>query len=168
VFQEIVNRAQRSVDSLVSKYVTRMIVAIPFLIAVGFATAAATTKLANAYGTEIAYLTLAAGFAIVGLLAAASIAVAKEGNPSDQAASEESASIAASATQSDSDTLPGNLELLLPLLGTVGPIALPMAARVLFKNLPVILAAAVLIYLLFSDRAQHTGSVEPSAVPPTA
>jgi hypothetical protein len=166
VFQEIVNRAQRSVDNLVSKYVTRMIVAIPFLIAVGFGIAAATSKLVSAYGPETAYLILAIGFSIVGLLAAASIAASQSGEATAQSGAETGATDSSSqVSHSDAQSLPSKLDDLLPLLGTVGPLAFPIAARILFKNLPIILAVAALMYLLFSERTTESTSTAASPAP---
>ena len=74
MFESIINRAQHSVESVVTKYALRAAVTVPFLIAFGFGTAAATVKLVQMYGHTQAYSIIAAAFAVIGLIAAASIA----------------------------------------------------------------------------------------------
>ena len=68
MFQEIANRAQRAIDTLVSKYVTRLAVAVPFVVALGFGTAAASVKLTEMYGSMLANALLAGVFATFGLV----------------------------------------------------------------------------------------------------
>ena len=75
MFEAIVNRAQRSVETVVLKYVARAAVAVPFIIALGFGTASAAVKLSEDFGTMTAYGILAASFAAIGLAASAAIAV---------------------------------------------------------------------------------------------
>lgn len=75
MFEGLVTRAQRSVETLVSKYVTRFAVAVPFIAALGFGTAAASGKLTELYGNTAAHAMMAASFAGFGLLAAIAIAM---------------------------------------------------------------------------------------------
>ena len=55
LFQGLFKRAERSIDSAIAKFVGRATVAVPLLIAGGFATAALSIKLVEMYGTVSAY-----------------------------------------------------------------------------------------------------------------
>jgi hypothetical protein len=157
MFQSLINRAQRSIDTLVSRYVARAAVAVPFIVAMGFGTAAASVKLTQVYGNLTAYTILAAAFAGIGLIAAAGIAFSGSGEPasSDEPEAEE-------AAQSDTES---NLEsaidpaTVMSALTTVGPVALPHVLRLLARNLPLVLGLLVLAYLLFAD----AGKEQPAA-----
>jgi hypothetical protein len=54
--------------SMLSRYATRALVAVPFLIAAGFATAAVTLTLVERFGPGLAYVMLAGAFSIAGML----------------------------------------------------------------------------------------------------
>ena len=150
MFQSIVNRAQRSVDTLISKYVTRVAVAVPFVIALGFGTAAASVALTDMYGNLVAHTILAAGFSVVGLIAA--VAIAASGNPAIAAAEDEPLPVGAEVageTPGQSSAL--DPEMLMTAVSTMGPVALPILIRLLMRNLPLVAGVLVLAYLLFSD-----------------
>ena len=63
MFDRIFRRAERKIDSVVSKYVRRAIVAVPLLIASLFATAAISVKVVEVYGPVNGYAMMAGGFA---------------------------------------------------------------------------------------------------------
>ena len=149
MFQSFVNRAQRSVDTLVAKYVTRVAVAVPFIVALGFGTAAASAKLSADYGSVTANAILGAAFAALGLAAAAVIGLSGPAPPGEtvQEAAETQAD---AAVDSNAAITP---DLLLTALATVGPAALPAIVRLAARNLPVVLAVIVLAYILFSQRS---------------
>jgi hypothetical protein len=69
VFRGLINNAKSAASSLVLKYVARASVAVPFVIAAGFALAAGTVMLVERYGQIYAYLSMAAGLTAVGLIA---------------------------------------------------------------------------------------------------
>ena len=146
MLQAIVDRAQRSVDTLVSKYVTRAAVAVPFVIAIGFGTAAATVKLTEEFGSLTAYAILAAAFGAVGLAAAAAIAMSGP-NP---VASTEPVGEAKAAVDDAGKKASIDPEMILAAIGAVGPAALPAIARLLVKNLPLVFGLVVIAYLLLS------------------
>ena len=152
MMQGIVNRAQRSVDLLVTKYVTRIAVAVPFVIALGFGTAAASAKLAEMYGSIIANSVLAATFCLVGLIAASVIALS--GPKQAEAVTGADATTAAAVGMKEAAV---SQDLLLTTLAAVGPAALPAVLRLVFRNLPVMLAVAVILYILFSQRSAEAG-----------
>ena len=51
MFQGLLMRAERSIDQVIAKYMGRAMVAVPLLVATGFATAALTVELVELYGS---------------------------------------------------------------------------------------------------------------------
>ena len=157
MFEAIVNRAKRSVETLVSKYVARAAVAVPFVIALGFGTASAAVKLTEDYGNMTAYGILAGSFAAVGLAAAAVVAVSNRSTPAPVVLSTDTPPAMLQAEPGTNSTLP-ETELLLAALGALGPAAIPGLARLLIKNLPLLIGLIVIGYLMFAT----TKTAEPA------
>jgi hypothetical protein len=65
MFTGLLNSAKSAVSGLLLKYVARASVAIPFVIAAGFALAAATAMLIERFGHITAYWIVAGGLAVV-------------------------------------------------------------------------------------------------------
>jgi hypothetical protein len=147
MLQSLINRAQHSIDALASKYVTRVAVAVPFVIALGFGTAAAAVRLSQDYGSTAAYAILAAVFAAVGLAAASAIALSGP-NPvvpvPTTTATSQNTETASTISSFDPQTM-------LTALAAIGPTALPGVLRLLTRNLPLVLALVILAFLLFSS-----------------
>ena len=74
MFRGLINDAKSAAGSLVAKYLARASVAVPFIVAFGFATAAITVMLVERYGHVAAYWMVAGGFTLIGLVAALSSA----------------------------------------------------------------------------------------------
>ena len=163
MFQSIVNRAQQSIESLVNKYMTRVAVAVPFVLALGFATAAAMVWLSQNFGSLNAYLIIAGAFTFVGILAASFIALS---SPPAIAAVVVQQPLAETNAEAIVDGALNNQELLLALLGTAGPAALPVLLRMLARNAPLVLVVLLIGYLLLSDA--KSGNSEPMAASPQA
>ena len=159
MLQAIVDRAQRSIETLVSKYVRRAAVGVPFVIALGFGTAAATVKLTAEFGSMVAYAILAVAFASVGLAAAAAIAMSGPNSVATPATGDD-ATASIDATGKESAIGP---DVILAALGAVGPAALPGMVRLLARNLSLVLAVAIIAYLLFSDTKKADADTRPSA-----
>ena len=70
MFRGLISDAKAAAGAVIVKYVARASVAIPFLIAAGFATAALTVMLVDRYGAQMAYWLLAGGFTVIGVVAA--------------------------------------------------------------------------------------------------
>lgn len=161
MLQAILNRAQLSVDKLVTKYVTRLAVAVPFVVALGFGTAAAAVKLSQEFGSPIAYAVLAAAFAAVGLSASAIIAVS--GSSATTTAVTE-AQVRSDTRSADPGTVQAKSaidpDLMMAALGTLGPAAIPTVVRLLARNLPLVLAIVMIAYILFSQRPETDASPE--------
>jgi uncharacterized membrane protein HdeD (DUF308 family) len=75
VFAGLINEAKSAVSGLVLKYVARASVALPFVIAVGFALAAVTVMLVERYGHVIGYWLVAGGLGVIGIVAAIVVSV---------------------------------------------------------------------------------------------
>ncbi len=163
MLEGLVTRAQRSVDTLISKYVTRLAVAVPFIVALGFGTAAASVKLTEDYGSTGAHAILAGAFAGIGLLAA--VAIAMTGRAPGTASAESAATSTQQPNADSAGDAVGTLtpEFLLTALGAAGPAVLPPIIRLFVRNLPIVILALILGYVLFSERT--SSNVAPASEP---
>ena len=75
MFAGLINQAKAAASGLVLKYVARASVAIPFVIALGFALAALTVMLVQRFGHVTAYWLMAGGLAAIGVIAAIGVSV---------------------------------------------------------------------------------------------
>ena len=78
MFQGLINDAKSAVGSLVAKYLARASVAVPFVVALGFATAAITFTLVEKFGAITAYWIVAGGFTLIGLIATLAVTVKEQ------------------------------------------------------------------------------------------
>ncbi len=152
MFQAVINRAQHSVETTVTKYVLRVIVAVPFIIAFGFGTAAASAKLVQTYGPITGYSYLAAGFAVIGLIAVAIISATDQSSepPSDRVSTLADDTVGSTIQKSMIDP-----DFIVAALGIVGPKAIPaipVLLRFVLRNWALVLTAVLLSYLLFSQQ----------------
>ena len=65
MFAGLINQAKSAASHLVLKYVARASVAVPFVIAAGFALAAISVMLVERFGHVMAYWLVAGGLALV-------------------------------------------------------------------------------------------------------
>jgi hypothetical protein len=70
MFRGLINDAKSAVGNLVLKYVARASVAVPFVIAVGFAVAAIAAMLVERFGVVTGCWIMAGGMAAIGIIAA--------------------------------------------------------------------------------------------------
>ena len=145
MFRGLINDAKSAASSLVLKYVARASVAIPFVIALGFALAALTVWLVNQYGYVTGYLLMAGGLAAVGVIAAIAVSFKEHGEEvADQAAEEADTPSVASDVAAQAP---------LALLGALftmpgGASSALKVAQVLGRNFPLVLLL-VLVGALF-------------------
>ena len=78
MFTGLLNSAKSAVSGLLLRYVARASVAIPFVIAAGFALAACTMMLVERFSHITAYWLVAGGLAVVGVIAAAVVSAKEE------------------------------------------------------------------------------------------
>ena len=146
MFRTLINDAKSALGALIARYLARATVAVPFLAALGFATAATTLALVEKFGTIAAYWIVAGGFILIGLGATVAVAVKEHeaeivGKEADVTDTAEIVTAAAAAQKP--------LELLDAILATrVGPSTIAGAANVVTRNVPLVVLLA-LIALLF-------------------
>jgi hypothetical protein len=78
MFAGVINQAKAAASGLLLKYLARASVAVPFLIALGFALAAVTVMLVERFGQVTAYWLLAGGLAAIGTVAAMAVSVKEQ------------------------------------------------------------------------------------------
>ena len=79
MFAGLINRAKSAAGQLVLKYVARASVAVPFVIAAGFALAAITVMLVERFGHVMAYWLVAGGLALIGVVASIVVSIKEHG-----------------------------------------------------------------------------------------
>jgi hypothetical protein len=158
VFRGVVNNAKSAVSAMVSKYLARASVAVPFLIAVGFALAAITIMLVERLGSVTAYWMMAGGLFAVGVVAAAVVSVKEhEEEIADQKAEQaDTASVVTDATAQAMVQTP--LALLAALFAMPGgPSTALSLGRILGRNLPlVVLLAAIAVLFWPTESTDQT------------
>jgi Na+/melibiose symporter-like transporter len=149
VFAGLMNQAKAAASHLVLKYVARASVAIPFVIAVGFALAAMAVMLVERFGHVAGYWIMAGGLAGVGVIAAIAVSVKEQEEETAERKAEETDTkeVVTDATAQALTQAP------LALLGTLfstsgGATATVKVARVLGRNFPLVLLL-VMIGALF-------------------
>jgi hypothetical protein len=149
VFAGLLNQAKSAVSGLVLKYVARTSVAIPFVIAVGFALAAITVMLVERFGHVVAYWSVAGGLALIGVIAAVVVSVKEH---QEEVAEEQAEKTDTEEVVSDA-AAQAIVQTPIALLGTLftvpgGASAALSAARILGRNFPLVLLL-VMIGALF-------------------
>ena len=149
MFAGLSNQAKSAASHLVLKYVARASVAVPFVIAAGFALAAITVMLVERFGHVMAYWVVAGGLALIGVIASIVVSIREHGEEvaEQQAAKTDTEELVSDATAEALVQTP--IALLGALMtmpgGTSGALA---AARVLGRNWPLLLLL-VMIGALF-------------------
>jgi hypothetical protein len=156
VFAGLINQAKSAASDLALKYLARASVAVPFVIALGFALAAVTVMLVERFGQVMAYWMVAGGLAIIGVIASAVVSVKEqEEEEAEQAAQDADTgdAVSAAAAQAVVQTPIALLGGLFSLPG--GPASVLTIARILGRNFPLVLLL-VMIGALFwpSEDAQ--------------
>jgi hypothetical protein len=164
VFQALIHRAQASVDKAIAQVANRAIIAIPFLIALGFATSAAYLRLDREFGAETATLIMAGGFAFIGLLAAAVLRTSSSA-PAAPAAEASEAAESKTAQSEEPAFAAADKELMTALLTTAAPLVLPSVLRGVLRNLPLVAVILAAIFVLMSSGGTATGEQEPQEPP---
>jgi hypothetical protein len=165
MFQALFKRAQATVDSAISDALNRVLLAIPFVIAVGFAMAAAWTELYERMGPTGANLSIAGAFAVIGLVMAPFL-IGKSAGPGTTEAAGEQTAATGQATDSAETGMPGlgaigevDGELVRSVVMAIGPTAVPFVFRNLVRNLPLVILAAAAIFVMMQ---MPSGTARPS------
>jgi Na+/melibiose symporter-like transporter len=162
----LINDAKSAAGSVVAKYAARASVAVPFVVAFGFATAAGTLMLVERFGHRDAYFMVAATFVVLGFLAAL-IVRAKEHEEivaDVQAGKTDTADVGTDAAAAAAVQMP--LALLGALVSSpVGPASLMSLVRVVGRNLPLAAMLVGIGVLFWPKRVDGTGEGAPPEVP---
>jgi len=150
MFGALFRQAQRQVESTISVAVDKVLMTIPFLVAVAFGAAALTIRLMRDLGSELGLLAMAGLFAVAGLIYAAISAMRTPRVAEVEAVAAEEAEQVDPATRTLDDS---DKELLSTALSSLGPIALPFVLRFVMRNLPILIAIAAAAYVF----TRHTG-----------
>lgn len=162
MFDRLFRRAERKIDSVVAKYVRRVIVAVPLLIAALFATAAISVKIVELYGPVTGYAIMAGGFTALALIVAIFSFASASRTPVEEAE-------AAAATESEKEKVKAGDDAplvspeILSLITAAAPIALPGVARIAARNLPLLVALAIIGYLFSRYASKPDASGEAAA-----
>ena len=140
MFAGLINQAKSAAIHVVLKYVARASVAVPFVIAAGFALAALTVMLVERFGHVMAYWMVAGGLALIGVIA--SVVVSRKEHEEEvaeqQAAKADTEEVVSDATaQAIVQTPIALLGALMTMQG--GATGALSAVRLLARNLPLVL-----------------------------
>ena len=157
MFAGLIQHAREAASHLVLRYVARASVAVPFIVALGFAIAAIAVMLVERFGHVTAYWIMAAGLAILGVLAAIVVSVKEheEQIAEDKAQQADTQEVVSDAAAQAIVQAP--VALLGALFTTPGGATSAFkVARLLGRNLPLVLLL-VMIGALFWPAADAEG-----------
>ena len=163
MFRGLISDAKAAVGAVIVKYVARASVAIPFFVAAGFATAALTVMLVDRYGAQTAYWLVAGAFTLIGAVAMLVVTVKEQ--EEEVAAAEAVAADTPEVAKEVAVQAP--LALLSALLASpMGPTSALGIARLLGRNLPLVLLVVIAGFLLWPSQPKPDGEAEAAAPEP--
>jgi len=145
VFAGLIKQAKSAASHLVLKYVARASVAVPFVIAAGFALAAITVMLVERFGHVMAYWLVAGGLALIGVIASIVVSVKEH---EEEAAEQQAAKTDTEEVVSDA-AAQALVQTPVALLGAImtmpgGAAGALGAARLLGRNWSLVLLLVVI------------------------
>ncbi len=162
------NQAKSAATGLVLKYLARASVAIPFLIALGFALAAISAMLVQRFGYVAGYWIMAAVLAAIGVIAAIIVSVKEH----EEKVAEKKAEAADTTQLFSHATGQAMMQAPLALLGALastpgGVTSVLKLARTLGRNFPLVLLL-VMIGALFwpTENESEEPFVDKAELPP--
>ena len=167
MFAGFINQAKAAASDLVLKYVARASVAVPFLIALGFALAAVTVMLVERFGQVTAYWLVAAGMAAIGSIAAIAVSAKEQGEEhaeqlADQADTGEVVSEAAAQAVTQAP-----IALLGALFSMPGGASSALSvARLLGRNCPLVLLLVMIGALFWPTEEMSAPDADTDALRP--
>lgn len=172
MFRSLIRDAKTAAGAVVSKYVIRASVAVPFVVAAGFGTAAVTLILVERFGAVAAYGLMAGGFVAIGLVSALLVTIKEQ----EEKAEDKKAADADTAEVASDTATQAAIQLPMALVGTLltspfGPSAALSGAKLLVRNLPLVILLLVIGYLLWPGENQEPAEAEaqpsdPDPLPP--
>src|SRR5262245_44739988 len=165
MFAAVMNFAKSAAASVIAKTLTRLTVAVPFVVALGFATAAITLMLVDAYGAITAYWIVAGGFTAAGLLAVLAVVLKEQ----VQEAAEEAEQQSEASDAATEAAVQAPMALLGAFFATPAGAssAIGLARRLVGRNLPLLVLLAIIGLLLLwpSEEEESVGSGLPTTEP---
>lgn len=165
MFAALFKRAEESVDSAIGDVGNRIVIAIPFLVALGFAAASLTLYVDRIYGSEIGMLIVAGAFCVLGFIVALVVKVRRRANGSAAASTNEAApaeEAVTTGTQSIFDD-----DAVMAVVSSAAPIVIPAMVRTGLKNWPILLAAAAGLYVASRPGTNSVGAQQSTPSQPT-
>ena len=151
MFAGLINQAKSAASHLILKYVARASVAVPFIIAAGFALAAITVTLVGRFGQVMAYWLVAGGLALIGVIASIVVSVKEhEEEVAEQQATKTEEVVSDATAQAFVQTPIALLGALMTLPG--GSAGALSAVRLLARNLPLVLLLVMIGMLLWPTK----------------
>jgi hypothetical protein len=155
VFAGLINHAKAAASGLVLKYVARASVAVPFVIALGFALAAITVMLVERFGHVTAYWLVAGGLAMLGVVAAIAVGVKEH---EEEVAEQHAEQSDTEGVVSDA-TAQAMMQAPLALVGAAftmpgGATTALKVARILGRNYPLVLLLVLIGALFWPTQAK--------------
>jgi hypothetical protein len=152
MFRGLINDAKSAAGSLIAKYLARASVAVPFVVALGFATAAITFMLVDRFGAITAYWIVAGGFTLIGLVATRVITVKEQEEEVTEKKAEQTDTAGVSTDAAAQAAVQAPLALLGALLSTpVGPGTIAGGMRMVARNIPLVVLLALVALLFWSS-----------------
>ena len=159
MLESFISDAKSAAESVVAKHAARASVAVPFIVAIGFATTSITLMLVEQFGARNACLILAAGFAAIGLVALLAVRNKEHDEHvlGQKSAKDEPVEVATPASAAVPMEVP--LAMIAALMSSpVSPASIASAARTIGRNLPLVVLAASIGFLIWPRPIK---SVEP-------
>lgn len=169
MLQGIFSRAQSAINETLADAAGKALMAVPFVLAIGFAIAALYLRIAREYGAETATMVMALLWLTIGIAISAILALrrahAAPSDTSDREAEIESETASGSTASSAASFTTAERDLLLAALTSAAPIALPQLLRILLRNLPLLAAIGAAIFVLTrsGDEGEAAGSAAVAA-----
>ena len=166
MFASLFKRAEQTVDSAIGDLGNRIIITLPFLVALGFGAASLTLYLNRLYGSELGTLLVAIAFCVLGLIIAIVVRVRRNNSASSSNAKDD-----VPPTEENAAARPQSMfddETIMSVMSSAAPIVIPAMIRTGLKNWPVILAAAAGLYVVSRTDHQSAGTPDASPSPPSS
>lgn len=151
MFANLFHRAEATMDNAIGDLGNRVVIAIPFLVALGFASASLALALYRSYGAETGNLIVAGAFVLLGVIVALVV------QARTRARMEAAAAEPPPADHPEDKAAPPSIfddETLMAVVASAAPIVLPAVLRTGMKNWPLVLAAAAGLYVFSQAQAE--------------
>ncbi|MEZ5774870.1 MAG: hypothetical protein R3D33_09290 [Hyphomicrobiaceae bacterium] len=157
MFQSILNRAERKIDSALTHLMLRIAMTVPIIVGVGFALAAICGWLAREFGWIYGSLILGGVLMLCGLIGHMIVARQPTGEPGSATIEEEGATASEMASGLISP------DMIASAVASLGPVLGPVVARSLLRNLPLVIVVIAIGYFISQSPLTRGKDAEPDA-----